>query len=81
MKNKELLSREKDDLKKILQEKRAELQTLRLAVASNKEKDIKKISKLKKDIAKILTILHCATLEACQAEGRSRREQTGSCRR
>ncbi len=57
MKKKELFSQEIDDLKKLLQKKQLEVKKTRLTITSGKDKDVKKINKLKKDIARILTVI------------------------
>ena len=57
MKVKEIFSQEINDLKKLLKKKELELKGARLALISKKNKDVKKINKIKKDIARVLTIL------------------------
>ncbi len=57
MKAVELRKKEKEELEKILDEKRKELQNLKFDLALGKLKNYKKIKETKKDIARILTIL------------------------
>ncbi len=57
MKAKEIFSQEINDLKKLLKKKQLELKEARLGFTSKKDKDVKKINKIKKDIARVLTIL------------------------
>lgn len=57
MKVKELRQKSKDDLGKILKENREKLRQLRFDLASGKVKNIKEVGILKKEIARILTIL------------------------
>ncbi len=47
----------KEDLQKLANDKRAELQVLRFSVAGSKNRDVKQASKLRKDIARALTQL------------------------
>lgn len=57
MKVKELRKKSETELKKILQQKRGRLRTLRFDLASGKIKNVREIKETKKDIARILTIL------------------------
>ena len=57
MKVKELRKKSKDDLEKILKEEREKLRQLRFDLASGKVKNVREIGNLKKEIARILTIL------------------------
>lgn len=57
MKAKELIKKEKTDLQKVLKEKQERLFSLRFDLASGKTKNIKEIREIKKDIARIKTIL------------------------
>jgi len=57
MKISELRQRSKEELQKILQESCERLQTLRFDLASGKVKNVREIRKIKKDIARILTLL------------------------
>ncbi|MFA6339217.1 MAG: 50S ribosomal protein L29 [Candidatus Paceibacterota bacterium] len=45
----------KEDLKKILDEKRVALRDIRFAVSGGKSKNVKEVLALRKDIAQILT--------------------------
>jgi len=45
-------------LNKLLKEKRKEWQDLRFKLTTGRVKDIKQVAKVKKDIARILTILN-----------------------
>jgi len=57
MKIKELRQKSKDDLKKILQDDREKTRQIRFDMSSGKIKNVREINKIKKDIARILTIL------------------------
>ncbi|MCD6402446.1 50S ribosomal protein L29 [bacterium] len=52
-----LRKKEKPELQKLLREKREKLQRLRFDLASGNLKNIRAIRQIKKDIARILTIL------------------------
>ena len=54
----ELRQKSGTELKKILQQKRERLRTFRFNLASGKIKNVREISEIKKDIARILTILN-----------------------
>jgi len=56
MKTSELRQRSKEELQKILQDNRERLRALRFDLASGKVKNVKEIRKIKKGIARILTI-------------------------
>lgn len=56
----ELRQKSGTELKKILQQKRERLRTFRFNLASGKIKNVREISEIKKDIARILTILKSA---------------------
>jgi len=58
MKAKELRSKTKEELQQLLREKRERLQRLRFDLASGRVKNVKEVREVKKDIARILTILH-----------------------
>jgi large subunit ribosomal protein L29 len=58
MKVKELRQKLKDDLKKILQDDREKMRQIRFDMSSGKVKNVREINKIKKDIARILTILN-----------------------
>ncbi len=58
MKAKELNKKTKAELQKVLQQNRARLRTLRFDLASGKVKNVREIRQLKKDIARILTIIN-----------------------
>jgi len=57
MKAQELRKKDKKELLKTVQEIRKKLSDLRFKFSSNKLKNVKEISNLKKEIARILTIL------------------------
>lgn len=57
MKANELRQRTKEELQKFLSEEREKLRQLRFDLASGKVKNIREIRKIKKDIARILTVL------------------------
>ena len=57
MKTRELSQRSKEELQKILQESRERLRVLRFDLVSGKVKNVREIRKIKKDIARILTLL------------------------
>ena len=58
MKVKELRQKSKDDLKKILQDDREKVRQIRFDMSSGKVKNVREINKIKKYIARILTILN-----------------------
>ncbi|MCK5080911.1 MAG: 50S ribosomal protein L29 [Candidatus Moranbacteria bacterium] len=57
MKAQELRSKKPEELQRLLQEKRVELCKARFDIKSNQIKDNQQQSRLKKDIARILTIM------------------------
>jgi len=57
MKAAELRQKSKEELQKILQEKKERLRVLRFDLDAGKVKNVREIRELKKDIARILTIL------------------------
>ena len=57
MKISELRQITKDGLQKLLQEKRERLRILKFDLASGKVKNVREIRGIKKDIARILTLL------------------------
>lgn len=57
MKVKDLRKKSKTELKKILQQKRDKLRTLRFDLASREIKNVREIGENRKDIARILTLL------------------------
>jgi large subunit ribosomal protein L29 len=57
MKPQELRKKSKEELEKILKEKREHLQKLKFDLSLGKLKNVKEIGQTKKDIARILTIL------------------------
>jgi large subunit ribosomal protein L29 len=57
MKITELRQKSKTELEKILAESREKLRQLRFDLASGKVKNVREIRKIKKDIARILTII------------------------
>jgi len=60
MKIQELRQRPKGELHKILQDNREKLRQLRFDLVSGKIKNVREVRKIKKDIARILTILKSA---------------------
>jgi len=58
MKMPELKQKPKEELRKILLENRERLRVLRFNLLSGKVKNVKEIRGIKKDIARILTILN-----------------------
>ncbi len=58
MKIKELRKKSKDDLDKILQDDREKTRQIRFDMSSGKVKNVREIGKIKKEIARILTILN-----------------------
>jgi large subunit ribosomal protein L29 len=57
MKTRELRKRSKEELEKILRDEREKLRQLRFDLSSGKVKNVREIGKLKKEIARILTII------------------------
>jgi len=57
MKISELHQKTKTELQKLLQDNRERLRQLRFDLAAGKVKNVREIRKIKKDIARILTIL------------------------
>ncbi len=57
MKIDEIKKKNKEDLMDLLYKKREELRKINFSLHSGKIKDVKSISKIKKDIARILTVL------------------------
>lgn len=57
MKITELRQKPKMELQKLVREKREKLRQLRFDLASGKVKNVREIRQIKKDVAKILTIL------------------------
>ena len=53
----ELGKRSKEELQKMVKESRERLRILRFDLASGKVKNVREVRKVKKDIARILTIL------------------------
>lgn len=58
MKIAEFQQKTKDDLRKILDDKKNQVQELKLQLASGKIKSIKDLKEAKKDIARIFTLLN-----------------------
>lgn len=58
MEFKELKNKSKDELNKILSDSRDKLRDSRFKVANRQLKDVSSIKKIKKDIARILTIFN-----------------------
>jgi len=57
MKASEIKNKSKNELDNLLLTKREDLRKFRFGVSSHKVKDVKAMNKVKKDIARILTIL------------------------
>lgn len=57
MKMKELANKNRLELLKELSEKRLSAKDLRFGIAGSKKKDVKEASKIRKDIARIMTAL------------------------
>lgn len=57
MKAKEIAKKNEKELQQLLKEKREKLRQLRFVLATGKVKNVREIRMLKKDIARILTIL------------------------
>jgi large subunit ribosomal protein L29 len=57
MKASDLRQKSKEELKDLLREKRARVDELRWQLAQKKMKNVKELSVVKKDIARILTLL------------------------
>lgn len=58
MKISELRNKSKDELKRLLAESREKLRQLRFDIQLKQSKNVREIRKVKKDIAKILTLLN-----------------------
>lgn len=58
MKAKDLITKTESELQELLREKKSQLLKLRLEVSQKKMKNVKAIKNLKKDVARILTILN-----------------------
>lgn len=57
MKTRELRQKSKSELQKILVDSREKLRQLRFDLAAGKVKNVREVRKIKKDIAKVLTLL------------------------
>ncbi|OGZ18776.1 MAG: 50S ribosomal protein L29 [Candidatus Nealsonbacteria bacterium RBG_13_42_11] len=57
MKTNELRQKSKEELQSILEKEREKLRQLRFDLAAGKVKNVKEVHNLKKDIARILTLL------------------------
>ena len=57
MKSTELRQKSRNELEKILTEDREKVRQLRFDLATRKVKNVREVRKIKKDIARILTIL------------------------
>jgi ribosomal protein L29 len=55
---KELLNKTENELKNLLKEKREALRTFRFAMSGSKTKNLKEGANLKKEIARIMTVLN-----------------------
>ncbi len=60
MKMKEIINKNKAELIKELNEKRLHVKDLRFGIAGSKSKDVKEFSKIRKDVARIMTALKTA---------------------
>ena len=58
MKLEEIKGKTKEELNKMLKDERENLRKLRFNLASGKVKDVREIRKVKKDIARVLTLLN-----------------------
>ncbi|MBU2544840.1 50S ribosomal protein L29 [Patescibacteria group bacterium] len=58
MKAKELKQKNEKELQKLLQEDREKLRQLKFDLSAGKVKNVREIRKIKKDIARIMTILN-----------------------
>ena len=58
MKIKELRAKEAPELQKLLSETQAELENVRPKVLANQEKHVHRVTALKRDVARILTVLN-----------------------
>ena len=58
MKAKEIKNKNKDELRKLLQEKREALRTFRFGIAGSKVRNVREGRGLRRDIARILTIIN-----------------------
>lgn len=68
MKTLEIRKRNKDDLERNLNELRKNLSELLFKLAANKLKNVREIRNIKKDIARILTIIKEQKTVSCQKE-------------
>ena len=55
---KDIQKKKKEDLKKLLSEKQSELKELKFKVQANELKNVRSVRTLKREIAKILTVLN-----------------------
>lgn len=60
---KDLLKKSEKDLHDMLKSFREQIRTLRFSIGSDQEKNVRRLRSVKKDIAKILTILNKKTEE------------------
>jgi ribosomal protein L29 len=58
MKSKELISKTKDELMKLIEEKKKRIEDVRFKAVSGGIKNVKELREDKKDIARILTVLN-----------------------
>ncbi|MFA5714315.1 MAG: 50S ribosomal protein L29 [Candidatus Paceibacterota bacterium] len=58
MKSKELISKTKDELMRLMEEKKKRIEEVRFKVVSGGIKNVKELREDKKDIARILTVLN-----------------------
>ena len=63
MKPEELRKKDKEQLKELLKQKKEKLQEVKNNLSSGRVKNVKEARKLRKDIARILTILNEGTYE------------------
>jgi len=58
MKSKELISKNKDELMRLMEEKKKRIEEVRFKTVSGGIKNVKELREDKKDIARILTVLN-----------------------
>ncbi|MGM0439237.1 MAG: 50S ribosomal protein L29 [Patescibacteria group bacterium] len=63
MNSEELREKKEDELKKLLSQKREKLQEVKFNLSSGRVKNVKEARNIKKDIARILTILNEGSYE------------------
>jgi len=70
MKAQELRSKKPEELKRLLQEKRVELCKARFDIKSNQVKDNQQQGRLRKEIARILTIIKQLSDKSAESESK-----------